>query len=235
LYDPLQEKMDCQLLVEGGVIVNVNMVLFRKDFPNYFDEILKSKLSITEDISHNQYPLEFKSRYLDLYNIKSSLHSPFIVNGELSGIIFCEQKSDSRMWQAEDTIFIRALSNLVSMGLLTQRIKEQNASLFNSNETLEVAVKKRTIELELQNEQLTEYAFINSHLLRAPLARILGIANLFIMESAGKMNDKLLVQGLIESTNELDAIIRKISDVLYNGHDLTREEVKSIIQKNFNR
>jgi len=38
--------------------------------------------------------------------------------------------------------------------------------------------KDRTYELEIKNKALEEYAFINAHKLRAPLARILGLVHL---------------------------------------------------------
>ncbi|UII33572.1 hypothetical protein LVD17_07035 [Fulvivirga ulvae] len=43
---------------------------------------------------------------------------------------------------------------------------------------LEEKVKQRTSELTIRNRQLEEYAFINAHQLRAPVARLLGLAHL---------------------------------------------------------
>ena len=92
-------------------------------------------------------------------------------------------------------------------------------------------MKFRTHELEAQNRQLTEYAFINSHLLRAPLARVLGLSNLLILEQNTPVNNKL-IESLIVATSELDQIIRRISDILYDGNNLTREDIQEIIDRN---
>ena len=48
-------------------------------------------------------------------------------------------------------------------------LKQKSAEVERVNLTFEDRVKKRTEELTNQNRQLTEYAFINSHLLRGPL------------------------------------------------------------------
>ncbi|MGN6647507.1 MAG: hypothetical protein ACTHJT_13380, partial [Cytophaga sp.] len=101
------------------------------------------------------------------------------------------------------------------------------------NESLETAVKKRTQELETQNEQLSEYAFINSHVLRAPLSRIMGLAYLISQEITLPTEQKLLTD-LINSSNELDSIVKKISEILYDGNNLKREDIRIILDKNFN-
>jgi light-regulated signal transduction histidine kinase (bacteriophytochrome) len=103
--------------------------------------------------------------------------------------------------------------------------------LMSVNETLEAAVMKRTAELETQNKQLTEYAFINSHILRAPLARILGLCYLITTE-ATSIKDKQLMEALKISSEELDLIIRKISDLLYDGNNLSRADIQAKIERN---
>lgn len=116
---------------------------------------------------------------------------------------------------------------------LNEELTSLNDQLSIVNESLEEAVKRRTAELEQQNKQLTEYAFINSHLLRAPLARLMGLAQLTTLEVT-TVKEKELLHALEASAGELDQIIRKISDLLYKGNDISRDDVKEIIQRNFN-
>ena len=98
---------------------------------------------------------------------------------------------------------------------------------------LEQKVSERTRVLEERNAQLTEYAFINSHLLRAPLSQILGLSNLLTHEDLN-VKHKEIVDALAKSTTELDQIIRKISDLLYDGKDFSREEIENLISRKFN-
>jgi FixJ family two-component response regulator len=65
--------------------------------------------------------------------------------------------------------------------------------------------------IQAQNEKLRNVAWTQSHVVRAPLARMLGIINLIEGEKY-KMNDlKFWLSQLRISSNELDDIVRKIT------------------------
>ncbi|WP_268034060.1 PAS domain S-box protein [Algoriphagus sp. PAP.12] len=67
-------------------------------------------------------------------------------------------------------------------------------------------------KLETQNMQMREIAFAQSHLVRAPLARILGITELFEEETfLSKEEMKELTKFLKVSGNELDTALKSIS------------------------
>lgn len=65
-------------------------------------------------------------------------------------------------------------------------------------------------ELKLRNERLKKIAWTQSHNVRSPLARILGITNALKDESLNDKDRELLMQHLTESGIELDRVIRKI-------------------------
>ena len=79
------------------------------------------------------------------------------------------------------------------------------------NEMLEDRVRQRTIELENKNKRLSEYAFINSHMLRAPVSRILGLINLIKNSNINiSLQETEELIGLLgKSTDELDNIVKK--------------------------
>lgn len=108
-----------------------------------------------------------------------------------------------------------------------QRLHEANQELQMMNESLDHMVEERTHELHYRNIQLTGYAFINSHLLRAPIARILGLSNLikYELESA---KDQELVEKLIFSCEELDQIVRLLSDFLSEESPLSELQLESL-------
>ena len=66
--------------------------------------------------------------------------------------------------------------------------------------------------LELRNKQLEEYAFINSHVLRAPVAKILGLSAL--IEPEDSTTDPEVLVNLKESCEELDHVVRSINKSL---------------------
>ena len=64
--------------------------------------------------------------------------------------------------------------------------------------------------IETQNEKLKGIAWTQSHLVRAPLARILGIINLIEMDAVNGDELQFFLKQLRVSSNELDDIIKKI-------------------------
>ncbi|MEJ0054313.1 MAG: hypothetical protein WDN75_00875 [Bacteroidota bacterium] len=59
------------------------------------------------------------------------------------------------------------------------QLQIQNEQVLQLNEVLEKRVSERTQELTDRNKILSDYAFMNAHLLRTPVSRIKGLINLF--------------------------------------------------------
>jgi PAS domain S-box-containing protein len=71
-----------------------------------------------------------------------------------------------------------------------------------------VTEQKKYIDMiEMQNERLKEIAWTQSHIVRAPLARIIGLVNILSYKSA---SIKDIRQMILDSAMELDGIIRDI-------------------------
>ncbi len=80
------------------------------------------------------------------------------------------------------------------------------------NENLEALVEERTRTVEDQNRALAEYAFINAHMLRGPVCRIIGLLQL--MENYPNQHDRQQVQQLKKVAEKIDEQIRKINQVV---------------------
>jgi PAS domain S-box-containing protein len=65
--------------------------------------------------------------------------------------------------------------------------------------------------IEKQNKHLQDIAWIQSHVVRAPLARIMGLIELFKNYKNADMDKRNLLDNILISANELDRIIREIS------------------------
>lgn len=108
------------------------------------------------------------------------------------------------------------------LGRAYHKIRLKNAevirlmdTLQELNETLEIKVASRTKNIEKQNDKLREYAFMNSHLVRAPLANILGA-----IEHLEETKD-------ISQIHKMSSIIKKSADDL----DLVIKDVgKSLVE-----
>jgi len=65
--------------------------------------------------------------------------------------------------------------------------------------------------LEEQNKKLKEIAWIQSHVVRAPLARIMGLVDLLSEHhDSEELSNNQIIEAIASSANELDNIIRKI-------------------------
>jgi signal transduction histidine kinase len=84
------------------------------------------------------------------------------------------------------------------------------------NEVLEKRVEERTQELTDRNKILSDYAFMNAHLLRTPVSRIKGLINLFQI-SEDPQEKKIIEESLLNSAEELDQVVHSISKKLNEG------------------
>jgi tetratricopeptide (TPR) repeat protein len=96
-------------------------------------------------------------------------------------------------------------------------LKRANLEITVMNNNLETIVNRRTQELKLRNQQLKEYLSSNSHIVRAPLARILGLVDLY--EPGDSENLDFINESLHISAKELDDALRQINKQLSDGND----------------
>ncbi|MCX7637128.1 MAG: GAF domain-containing protein [Cyclobacteriaceae bacterium] len=248
-----------RFLYEKDGMTDEIVELFQKDYPAYFSAFQSKPFIQANDACNDPDTFEFSETYLKPLAIYSMLDCPILIDRTIIGVICCEHQYNYRHWQPEDALFVQSIANLLAIvhqnlrivQLLKQirnqnhqaleksreieRLNEKlfavNQQLTQANEHLEEAVRQRTMELEKQNLQLTEYAFINSHLLRAPLARVLGLLQLIQLEAL-PLRDKQLVDALFTSAHELDTVVRNISEMLYSGNPISRDDVKQMIERN---
>ncbi|MDN4166464.1 GAF domain-containing protein [Cytophagales bacterium LB-30] len=234
-------------------------ILTAELYAPYFEAIREEKYIAADDALSHPATRGFGPGYLKPLGIFSLLDCPILADGKILGVICCEQQQQARKWSVEEILFVQSLADLISLAqkshqtlqlfrelkssnnqlleksneieTMNEELSSLNEELSTLNESLEEQVKIRTSELEKQNTQLTEYAFINSHILRAPLSRILGLSQL-IRQNPTYASDPQLINGLIASSEELDIVIRRISDLLYDGHNFSREDIKEMIARN---
>ncbi|WP_422359369.1 hypothetical protein [Reichenbachiella sp.] len=88
--------------------------------------------------------------------------------------------------------------------------KEKTESL---KKNLEQLVYDRTLQLEEKNEQLSQYAYDNAHILRGALCNILAIANLIQREQKDKKAKKA-VERLNQKAMDLDQLVYQVNNLL---------------------
>ncbi len=95
-----------------------------------------------------------------------------------------------------------------------EELKALNDALTTLNETLGERIEQRTQDLYKKNQKLAEYAFINAHELRAPVARISGLIQLYENDSIGAQEKNEIFLRLKASTKQLDQTIRQIRKMI---------------------
>jgi len=80
---------------------------------------------------------------------------------------------------------------------------------------LEVLVNQRTLKVTEQYNLLKKYAHMNSHDVRGPLARVLGLVDI-IMREYKDSDPHNLFEKLHESAHELDDIVKRMNRLIEN-------------------
>ncbi|MFY0628390.1 MAG: PAS domain S-box protein [Reichenbachiella sp.] len=161
-----------------------------------------------------QKPVSDTINKLD-YEEVVTLEAPIIKkNGPGDYYYFITQKAKV----AKKEFFIGIGLNIEDRKVMERELEHRNLNL-----------KDMLDDMQLRNKKLAEYAFINSHLLRAPLVRILGLAELVSKEVILSEHQELL-ESFKTSADELDAIVSKINETLDQRRDLNREDILDAIK-----
>lgn len=118
---------------------------------------------------------------------------------------------------------VKEIKARLALQISNEEIQAQSEEIYSQaeeirviNENLEDIVKERTKELEKKNTALEEYAFINAHKLRSPVASILGLVNL-LRKTVLNEEGKGIMTHLEDSTAKLDEIVSAITKTIEKG------------------
>lgn len=96
---------------------------------------------------------------------------------------------------------------------LNEELMSSNEKVRSANDSLENLVRERTKKINDQLSQLSRYAHMNSHDVRAPLARIMGLAHLLEREVDEPLRNEI-IKKLWASSKELDGVIKSMTQLL---------------------
>jgi len=103
----------------------------------------------------------------------------------------------------------------------TEKLLHQNQQLYDQQvelnilrNNLEKIISGKIMESRTQAEILKEYSFVNSHHVRAPLARVLGLIDLIEVENQRNNSSSNVLHNIKTDAEELDVILRKINKVI---------------------
>ncbi|MCG9881093.1 MAG: response regulator [Bacteroidia bacterium] len=195
-----------------------------------FSNVISTKdprtvLSLVQTEKPDIILLDLMMPYLSGFDVMNQLKNEGLLNGYMPVLVLTadatlETKKNALIAGASDfltkpfnlsEVELRIKNLLYNVYLLSQ-LKDQNF-------ILEEKVKERTKELlhnneliKKQNEQLKEIAWIQSHVVRAPLARLMGLVELLqLNETSDELGKDEIVDFISKSAEELDGIIRDIT------------------------
>ncbi|HXA02492.1 MAG TPA: hypothetical protein VNW99_10925 [Cytophagaceae bacterium] len=105
---------------------------------------------------------------------------------------------------------INAHKNQQELAGLNLILDQKNSALNYLNQNLEKVVKDRTEKLDKQNKRIKDLAFTNAHIVRASVAKIIGLVNL-ANDNASDQEKEFCYIKIRESALELDVDTDKIS------------------------
>jgi signal transduction histidine kinase len=115
-----------------------------------------------------------------------------------------------------------------SLQAINEELNQQNEEITLLNGNLEKMVVKRTQELKLtiedlskQNQDLEQFSYIISHNLRAPVARILGLINIYDSKEVISPANQQVLTYLQEATKNLDEVIKDLTKIIAIRKNLT--------------
>ncbi|WCT10153.1 PAS domain-containing protein [Mucilaginibacter jinjuensis] len=120
---------------------------------------------------------------------------------------------DVKFWR-EEYRYLKAdnsVAFIIDQGYIIRNLDKKAIRMVGAMQDI-TELKEKELRIMKQNEQLMEIAQINSHEIRRPVASILGLMQLFDKELIKDSSLSELVKHLKTTTQELDAVIKRIID-----------------------
>ncbi|WP_462249863.1 tetratricopeptide repeat protein [Ekhidna sp.] len=164
-----------------------------------------NQLQIQQEIEQERERLEQENELEVAILIRNSLIAGLLSMFVITYLLFVNYKRKRKDHEALQKLNIQIEKQ-------SEELQRANHEIIVMNNNLEKVVNKRTEQLKIRNQQLKEYLSSNSHIVRAPLARILGLVDLYDPEDS--VNLPFINESLQESATELDNALRSINEKL---------------------
>jgi signal transduction histidine kinase len=205
-----------QFLQKSGYSIIIKGIRWSLFVIVYYVVFLIPAFILAQNILKGQNLAFLSSYFIIISNIPFEVIPSALVSSLYFVQIMTQRKLKLANLKLEQTVQERTseLSEAnLELKMINQQLIDSNKTISNLNENLESIVNERTEQLNKHLEQLRLYAHSNSHEVRAPLARILGLINLVNMEES--LEIKLdLFDKIREAALDLDSIIFKMNKIL---------------------
>ena len=123
-------------------------------------------------------------------------------------VILMKRKNEKRLLDLNNEIEAQA-----------EELRQANEEVNSINDNLEKIIQRRTEVIQNQNNRLREFAFMNAHKIRGPVASMLGIM-ILLKDSRNTHLTEELLQHLYTCTRNLDEVIHEVTRQLENKGEI---------------
>lgn len=216
---------DARILIVDDQVPNVEILLAYLEMQGYVNVYSTTDSRQVSEIVEKFKPdlllLDLMMPHVSGFDVMNQLKAEGVLTRYLPVLVLTadattETKQKALSGGASD--FLTKPFDLVEVGLRIKNLLYTAyllGELRSQNDTLEERVKERTSALEKQNETLRDIAWTQSHVVRAPLARLMGVVALIELEQPKDDEFEELLGIILSSAHELDAIITDISHKTY--------------------
>lgn len=195
--------LECIDLFESNTnIHSKGAILKAKDYPKYFNAMIKDGRISAHDARTDERTMEFTEKYLDPQRITSMLDSGIFLHGKLIGLICFENTTENHIWNHDEESFASTISSLVSQVLATAEKKKSEKELIEA-------------KLHAEESDRLKSAFLAnmSHEIRTPMNGILGFAELLKEPDLSGEQLETYIQIIEKSGIRMLNIINDIVDI----------------------
>jgi len=231
LFDDNHSAIHClDLYVRETALRSQGMELKAQDFPGYFDALKLNRTIVANDAHTHAATREFSQSYLKPLGIFAMLNTSIVMDGQMAGVLCCEQTGKARTWNVEDQTLASTAAAICSLALESY---ERARS--------EIGLRQAKDEADAANRAKSEFLSRMSHELRTPLNAILGFGQLLAKQDFSPRQQEQ-VGYILKAGRHLLDLINEVLEIarIESGHMLlslepvpvgkTLEEVFSLLR-----
>ncbi len=148
LYSPNKDSIAsaCAFERESGIFSS-GQELYKKKHPIYFQYLETERLLASENTMIDPVTSELVAEYLQPFNIHALIDAPIYFDGEMVGVLCCEQQGSTRDWTVYDRSFVISCADFIGRVLEADKRREYEKELQHRIFYLEKESQKKLNDL----------------------------------------------------------------------------------------
>jgi tetratricopeptide (TPR) repeat protein len=195
----------------------------------------QERLAVSEDLARKENELQ-KTQLKAQQRTMQLQWVAILTTGTILTMLFFVLLLRSRNYQLQKErhrelaeSHLQIVSYMQELEVANRQLSDSQLELKQLYSHLEEKVAERTRNLEEANQKLVQFASLNSHELRRPIARIQGLVNLLNLHQPQDPQNQAYLHLIVQCANELEKVTWDINEFLQektaNGHTGKVEKV----------